>query len=102
MNAFLDLETIKSATEQVCKADVLSKNRKREVVIAKKIYGIVARQCTDYNLEEIANYIKKDHATILHYQKSYNDWVFAPKVYNKELNLLRTCLLYTSPSPRDS
>ena len=41
MNAFLDLETIKSATEQVCKADVLSKNRKREVVIAKKIMELL-------------------------------------------------------------
>jgi len=90
MNAYLDLETIKSATEQVCKADILSKNRKREVVIGKKIYGIVARQCTDYSLQEIADFIKKDHATILHYQKSYKDWMFAPNVFNNELNLLKT------------
>ena len=40
MNAYLDLETIKSATEQVCKADILSKNRKREVVIGKKFMAL--------------------------------------------------------------
>tara|TARA_B100000963_G_scaffold337358_1_gene333277 strand:- start:450 stop:1106 length:657 start_codon:yes stop_codon:yes gene_type:complete len=90
MTANLDLENIKNATEFVCNVDVLTKTRKSEFVIARKIFAIVCRQYTDRTLYEIADYIKKDHATILHYEKTYKNWVFAPKVYNKELNLLET------------
>ena len=90
MTANIDLENIKNATEFVCNVDVFTKTKKSEVVIARKIFGIVSRQYTDRTLYEIAEFIKKDHATILHYQKCYKNWVFAPKVYNKELNLLET------------
>lgn len=90
MTANIDLENIKNATEFVCNVDVLTKTRESEFVIARKIFAIICRQYTDRTLYEIADYIKKDHATILHYEKSYKNWVFAPKVYNKELNLLET------------
>ena len=69
MTANIDLENIKNATEFVCNVDVFTKTKKSEVVIARKIFGIVSRQYTDRTLYEIAEFIKKDHATILHYQK---------------------------------
>ncbi len=90
MTANLDLENIKNVTEFVCNVNILSKTQKQNVVIGRKIFGIVCREYTDRTLYQIGDYIKKDHATILHYQKSYNNWLFAPKVYNNELNLLKT------------
>mgnify|MGYP003146955988 CR=1 FL=1 len=40
MTANLDLENIKNVTEFVCNVNILSKTRKSNVVIGRKIFGI--------------------------------------------------------------
>ena len=66
-----------------------SKTRKRHIVQARQLAMFFAKKYTKASLASIGSQIgKRDHATVLHACKTVD-------------NLSSTCLLYTSPSPRD-
>lgn len=61
-----EVEKLKKIVNEVFSVDLESKNRKRDVVDARKVYAKILREA-GYRYEKIAKSINKDHSTIIHY-----------------------------------
>lgn len=66
MNEFQD---VKAIVEMIMGTEVFVNNRKRSVVEARMIIASMLRDM-GYSLKTIGNFLKKDHATIVHYNKA--------------------------------
>lgn len=60
----LELEKIYNKVKEVTGIDIKTRNRKRQVIYAKKIYCAIARQ-KGHTFQSIGDYIGADHATVL-------------------------------------
>jgi Bacterial dnaA protein helix-turn-helix len=67
-----DVDVVRNIVEMVTGVSILAKNRKRSVVEARMIYATLLREA-GYSLTHIAETIKKDHTTIIHYIQSLKD-----------------------------
>ncbi len=67
-----DVDVVRSIVEMVTGVSILTKNRKRFVVEARMIYSTLLREA-GYSLPFIAETLKKDHTTIIHYIQSLKD-----------------------------
>lgn len=71
------LEKISRAIKNETGVDIrdykLKSCRKRHIVDAKRIYGLITRRTTLYSLEVIGKYIYKDHCSIMHYVRTGRD-----------------------------
>lgn len=63
------MDELKTIVNNIFLTDVDSDNRQRQVVDARKVYSKILRDL-GYSCQAVGDSIKKDHATILHYQKS--------------------------------
>ena len=55
------------------------KTRKKEFVYARHLYGYFCRKYTSEGFEKIGEFIKKDHATIIHSNKTIENWIEVDK-----------------------
>jgi hypothetical protein len=69
----MNLIEIKKAVEQETEQDITVNNRRRETVYARSIYYKLCRIHTRATLSRIAKTVNKNHATILHGIKLYDD-----------------------------
>jgi len=66
----MTLESITEAIKNVTNIDILKeKSRHRDVVDARKMFGHIAKNHTLLTYQAIGDYIRKNHATIMHYNK---------------------------------
>lgn len=71
--------TLEKVLDDVCialnkdKAKILSKDRKRTVVVGRHIYAYVARLLTTNTVKEIGQFISRDHTSILHAIQTVKD-----------------------------
>jgi chromosomal replication initiation ATPase DnaA len=63
------MDELKTIVNNIFLTDVDSENRQRQVVDARKVYSKILRDL-GYSCQAVGDSIKKDHATIIHYQKS--------------------------------
>jgi len=80
-----DFELVRKSVEMVMGVDIFTKNRKRMVVESRMMYGLIMREL-GYSLNQIGDYLKKDHTTIIHYQKTMNNLI------DTDVNVLKTYL----------
>lgn len=83
--------SIEKIISVVCKfhdvsyTELKSRKRTRRLATARMHYGYLARKHTDLSLAMIGFYIRRDHATVLHYVKTIKNWV---ETYEAELQML--------------
>tara|TARA_R100001463_G_scaffold6764_5_gene21942 strand:+ start:1430 stop:1861 length:432 start_codon:yes stop_codon:yes gene_type:complete len=70
--------------------DISIKSRKQNLVEARVVFSTLCLRHTNDSYERIAQVIKRDHSTIVHCRKIYNNWVDCPKLYLNNLTLLDT------------
>jgi len=63
------MDELKTIVNNIFLTDVDSDNRQRQVVDARKVYSKILRDL-GYSCQAVGDSIKKDHATILHYQRN--------------------------------
>lgn len=81
-------EQIKKLVIENTGIDIDNPVRKRAFVEARAIYYKLLREYTSLSLSEIGNYVKKDHATVIHGIKNLNDWCDVDiGLKNKYLNI---------------
>jgi len=80
-----DFELVRKSVEMVMGVDIFTKNRKRMVVESRMMYGLIMREL-GYSLNQIGDYLKKDHTTIIHYQRTMNNLI------DTDVNVLKTYL----------
>jgi|TARA_R110000796_G_scaffold422_8_gene1404 hypothetical protein len=62
---------LRSIVNKVCRVNVLSKKRNREIVNARMIYSKILRD-RKYSYVDIGMSLLKNHASVIHYCKSVN------------------------------
>lgn len=93
------LQNILESVQKETGVDLIrNKSRKRHIVDAKRIYGYIARSVTRYSLNEIAMFINKDHATILHYVRTAGDFIATDKDFEA---LYYRCLKGVDKAPTE-
>lgn len=78
-----DFELVRKSVEMVMGVDIFTNNRKRTVVESRMMYGLIMREL-GHSLNQIGNYLKKDHTTIIHYQRTMNNLI------DTDVNTLKT------------
>lgn len=71
MESHNEMTQLKFIIEYVFEVDILNKVRKRQYVDARMVFAKIL-QNEGYGSTPIAKFLKKDHATIIHYFKSVN------------------------------
>jgi hypothetical protein len=69
------LKVIRQEVEKVCERNIRTKSRKREIVYARVLYYRLCKDLTTHSLSEIGSALKKDHATVLHGLKNYEQMI---------------------------
>ena len=76
--------------------ELKSKRRTRRLATARMHYGYLARKHTDLSLAMIGRYIRRDHATVVHYIKTIKGLAFTYDAEMQSLNILERTLLSES------
>lgn len=67
--------------QKVCDAsgimphDILSKTRKREIVIARQLFCYITVKYFNYTLKNVGNFLNRDHSTVVHSVNAYTDYL---------------------------
>lgn len=95
-------QSIEKIISVVCKfhdvsySDLKSRNRTRRLANARMHYGYLARKHTDLSLAMIGRYIRRDHATVLHYDRTIKGWADTYDAEMQALNILERMLVSES------
>lgn len=77
----MSLQIIKEVVEQYYELDITTNTRKREFVEARGMYFYLSRQYTRVSLSSIGKTVKRDHSTVLHFERTVKDWIgFDPQL----------------------
>ena len=71
----MNIELIKTITEDVTGMKLTDPARKKDLVTARAIYYKLARANTGKSLSVIGKLVGRDHASVLHGINSLNDWM---------------------------
>lgn len=83
------IEKLKSTTQLVLKTGELKgKSRKRDLVDARKIFCLIARDLTEESLEYIGSYIGKDHSTVIYACKKCEDHIVEDDRFRRKYELV--------------
>jgi ATPase involved in DNA replication initiation len=86
---FLDRLIAKaSVIFELRKEQIMSKSRKREIVMARQAVMYVARKRLSNKLEYIAKYFGKNHGTVIHACKQVENLTEFDDDYNKKVTAL--------------
>tara|TARA_R110000737_G_scaffold344113_1_gene370926 strand:- start:63 stop:494 length:432 start_codon:yes stop_codon:yes gene_type:complete len=68
--------------------DISTRSRKQHIVEARIIFSVLCLRHTKNSYHRIAEIMNRDHSTIVHHRKLYNNWLEYPKQYLDNLTLL--------------
>ena len=71
----IKLKEIREIVEKYAKIDISSKTRIQKFVYTRAMYFYLCREYTILSLKEIGRSVNKDHATVIHGVKLFNDWI---------------------------
>ena len=80
-----DFEIVRKSVEMVTGVDVFTKNKKRKVVEARMLCGLLMRELS-HSLNQVGKYLDKDHTTIIHYERTMRNLI------DIDINALNTYL----------
>jgi chromosomal replication initiation ATPase DnaA len=86
------LERLKVAMEEITGynyADIIAKNRKREMTTVRFIVCYLLKKNTIMTFESIGEELQRDHSTIINAVNSVSDWYLTPPMYRSNLNLIK-------------
>ena len=87
---------------KISKNEMLSSRRSRYLVRPRQIGIFLTKTLTSKSLPEIGReFSNRDHTTIIHSVKTIEKLKEKDPAMVENINKLKNCLLYTSPSPRD-
>ncbi len=85
------LEVIRKAVETVTSCDVVERTRQREYVQARSIFYRFARD-NKQTLQAIGQFLKRDHATVMHSLKKFEQDVEYDSVFRANYNAVKDIL----------
>lgn len=71
----MTLEQIREIVEQQTKQNLLNTRRKTELVYTRALYFKLCREYTLHSLSTIGESVGKNHATVLHGLKLFDNWI---------------------------
>ena len=80
---FYEFDKLKEAVNSVFGLDMMERTRKRPHVNARIVFSNILFE-RGYSKSEIGRYLNKNHATIIHYCKSFEGYVKTDEGYKQE------------------
>lgn len=77
----MQLTELQKIIEKTLKVDLNDQSRKRELIDAKRIFAFIAVRKLGISLTDTGIYLKKHHATIIHYLKGFEYILHAEKQF---------------------
>ena len=71
----MELKQIREIVESHIKIDLSNKSRIQKFVYARAMYFKLCREYTLFSYKDIGASIKKNHATVIHGVKLFDDWI---------------------------
>jgi chromosomal replication initiator protein len=65
--------------------DIISKNRKREIVIARQLFCYITIKYFNYTLVQVGRFLNRHHSTVIHSVNAYTDYL--QMKYKKETTI---------------
>jgi hypothetical protein len=69
-----------------------SKSKLADLCEARVVFSLIARYDCEKTFKTIGAWMKRDHSTIMHHFKAYQDWKALPDYYSKQLERYDACL----------
>lgn len=85
----MELQKIIEIVNDFFDVDIRTKKRTREIVMIRAAYYYIAREKTKYSMEKIAKEIGRNHATVLHSLKNFENWLIYEPEYKQKFEKLK-------------
>lgn len=69
-----------------------SKSKLADLCEARVVFSLIARYDCEKTFKTIGAWMGRDHSTIMHHIKAYQDWLSMPQYYGKQLMRYEACL----------
>lgn len=69
-----------------------SRSKLSDLVEARVVFTLIARYDCEKTFKTIGAWMGRDHSTIMHHIKAYQDWLSMPQYYGKQLMRYEACL----------
>tara|TARA_R110000744_G_scaffold268195_2_gene381869 strand:+ start:198 stop:725 length:528 start_codon:yes stop_codon:yes gene_type:complete len=86
---FYEFDKLKEAVNSVFGLDMMERTRKRPHVNARIVFSNILFE-RGYSKSEIGRYLNKNHATIIHYCKSFEGYVKTDKILSEKYDAARS------------
>tara|TARA_R110002110_G_scaffold192460_1_gene400584 strand:- start:88 stop:615 length:528 start_codon:yes stop_codon:yes gene_type:complete len=83
-----EFDKLKDAVNEVFCLDMMKRTRQRPYVNARMVFSSILFE-RGYNKSEIGRYLKKNHATVIHYCRSLEGYVKTDKVLREQYHASR-------------
>ena len=85
----MELQKIIEIVNDFFDVDIRTKKRTREIVMIRAAYYYIAREKTKCSMEKIAKEIGRNHATVLHSLKNFENWLIYEPEYKQKFEKLK-------------
>lgn len=85
----MELNQIVKLVNDFFDVDIRTQKRSREMVMIRAAYYYIAREKTKYSTLKIAREIGRNHATVLHSLKNFDNWMFYDPEYKQKFDNLK-------------
>lgn len=90
----MELKEIIEIVNNHFEVDLSVTKRTREMVMVRACYYYLAKKKTKCSLAKIGREIGRDHATVLHTLKNFENWLFYDKDFEKKFDNLKQKVFY--------
>ena len=96
------LKEIRSIVEQEFNLNLKNKTRKQEYVFARAVYYKLCKEITKNSYDDIGKTLDKDHATVLHGVRMFDNFLVQKAFYKNELSIYNKVMeVYTDESDKN-
>lgn len=85
----MELDKIIELVNKHFDVDIMQKSQKRNIVMARASYYWIAQKSTKKSLSKIGLKVNKNHATVIHSIKNFEDWLNFDKEFKEKFEVLR-------------
>lgn len=73
--------------------DITKESRKRNIVMSRATYFWLARHTTGHSLQKIGSSVNRDHASVLHSLRNFDDWLKFDVFFKADFETLKMQVL---------
>ena len=89
----MNLDYLIKLVNQYFDCDIRKESRKRSIVMSRATYFWLARYTTSFSLAKIGSSVNRDHASVLHSLRNFDDWLKFDPFFKADFETLKIRVL---------